>query len=152
MEFPYCDEVPYWKTSRTSPDGWIQKTVQLLQRLGATNISEMFGASCGRAAFVLAFSFGVDNFRVVWPVLPPRKAEDAQSARVQAATLLYHDCKAKAVAASVLGPRNAFIGALLLPDDRTVIESSLPTLTAHLSDTKRLCGPVVEVESISKGM
>lgn len=141
MNLPYCDEVPYWKTSRTAPDTWIQKTVDLLRKLGASDISEAFGSSAGRAAYILAFNFTADRFRVVWPVLPPRKPEDGAAARIQAATLLYHDCKAKAVAASVLGPRDAFIGALLLPDNRTVTESSLPALAEHLNTSRRICGP-----------
>lgn len=141
MELPYCDDVPYWKTSRTSPDTWIQKTVRLIKELGCTDVGEAFASLSGRAVYILSFRAGPDRFRVTWPVLNPRNPKDEPAARIQAATLLYHDCKAKAVAAAVFGPRTAFIGSLLLPSDQTVTESSYPDIIAHLDGVKRLCGP-----------
>lgn len=119
---PYADEIRYWKTGQSSPDTWIEKTICVIKEMGGSGVSEAFGSSRGRAAFCLSFEIGDEKFRVIWPVLPVRRAEDERAARIQAATLLYHDCKAKAIAASVLGARAAFFHALQLPDGRTVGE------------------------------
>lgn len=126
---PYADEVRYWKTGQSGPDVWIAKTVETIRGMGATDVAEAFGSSGGRAAFCLSFQIAGERFRVIWPVLPVRRVEDERAARVQAATLLFHDCKAKAVAASVLGSRAAFFSSLLLPDGRTLGEVATPVLT-----------------------
>lgn len=127
-ELPYADEIRYWKTGQSSPDTWIEKTIGVVKEMGAVNIAEAFGSSRGRAAFCLSFEICSEKFRVIWPVLPTRRTDDERAARVQAATLLYHDCKAKAIAASVLGPRTAFFNALQLPDGRTLSEVATPLL------------------------
>jgi hypothetical protein len=129
---PYADEIRYWKTGQSSPDAWIDKTVGVIKEMGGLNISEAFGSSRGRAAFCLAFEIGGERFRVVWPVLQTRRPDDERAARVQAATLLYHDCKAKAIAASVLGTRTAFFHALMLPDGRTLAEVANPLLAESI--------------------
>ena len=78
---------------------------------------------------------------VVWPVLRVKKPEDQAAARIQAATMLYHECKARALAAAVFGVRAAFIGNLVLADNRTVVETSTPELTEHLKQPRLLTGP-----------
>jgi len=137
VELPFADEVNYWKTSRSSPDAWIGKAVELLKKLGATHIAEGFGARDGKAVFILTFDIAEDAFRISWPVLPSRKPADEAAARIQAATLLYHDTKARALSASILGPRTAFVGSLLLPDGRTVSETSLPAIAKHLQQASQ---------------
>lgn len=130
-KLPYGDEVPYWKTGRSSPDVWVEKTKSVLFRLGVKQVDEAFGSVNGRAAFMLAFESQGEKFRVCWPVLRVRKPEDEPAARIQAATLLYHDCKAKAVAASVLGLRTAFFAHVALPDGRTMADIATPLLAAQ---------------------
>ena len=76
---------------------------------------------------MLAFSFGDERFKAVWPVLTSKSGNEC-SARVQAATLLYHDVKAKSVMAKVLGFRAAFFSYLMLPDGRTMVEMATPEL------------------------
>ena len=44
--------------------------------------------------------------------------------------MLYHDIKAKAVAAKVHGARAAFFQYLLLPDGRTAAQAAAPELTS----------------------
>ncbi len=127
-ELPMAHKMPYWQSGRSSPDVWIERTKKVIRDLGGTSISEAFGASEGRAAFMLRFESGGEFFRVVWPVLPTRTPKDEPAARTQAATLLYHDCKAKAVAAAVHGVRTAFFYALELPDKRTVSQLATPAL------------------------
>lgn len=57
---------------------------------------------------MVRFSVGGEVFNIVWPVLPS-KTGDTYSARRQAATMMYHDSKAKLLAAQVIGMRTAFL-------------------------------------------
>ena len=126
----YAEEVGhYWKTSRSSPDVWVERAKQQIEKLGGTVLMEGFGnePATGRAAFALAFEIGEDRFKLVWPVLPS-KTDDARAAKIQAATMLYHDVKAKSISAKVLGARAAFFTYLMLPDGRTAAEVSTPEL------------------------
>lgn len=130
----YAEDLPYWKSGQSSPDTWVERTVKVLQSLGGTILMEAFGKDAsGRAAFVLACKIGDDNYRVVWPVLPS-KAGNEKAARIQAATMMYHDIKAKAVSAAVLGVRSSFFSYLQLLDGRTPVEMSKVEIanTLHL--------------------
>ncbi len=134
-----AEKLPYWKTSRTASDTWIAKAVQVLRDVGATDIHEAFVSQNSVATYVLAFKLNDSKFRLMWPVLQPRVAADMPAARIQAATFMYHSCKAKAMEAAVIGARAAFAGQLLLGDDRqTVAEASDELLSQHFSATKRL--------------
>jgi len=126
----YAEEVGhYWKTSRSSPDVWVERAKKQIEKLGGTVLMEGFGnePATGRAAYALAFEIGEDRFKVVWPVLPS-KGGDERAAKVQAATMLYHDVKAKSISAKVLGTRAAFFSYLMLPDGRTAAEVATPDL------------------------
>ncbi|GAI85532.1 unnamed protein product, partial [marine sediment metagenome] len=89
---------------------------------------EGFGSVEGKAAYMMAFKIGNDSFKVVWPVLPSRTGKPS-AAKVQAATLLYHDIKAKAMTASVLGASVAFFSYMMLPDGRVASELARPELS-----------------------
>ena len=80
---------------------------------------------------LLAFNGEGQQFKVVWPVLPTRSGRDDINARRQAVTLLYHDIKAKAMTASILGVRAAFFNYLALPDGRMASELATPELGAY---------------------
>ena len=132
MDLPYGDELPYWKTSNSSAESWVSKTIAILAKFGAKEISEGFAASGAFSSYVILFRFGAEQFRIVWPVMKYRNPEDQKSARVQAATLMYHDCKSRAVTAKALGVRTAFIGQLLLADNKTVQESATPLIAEQV--------------------
>jgi len=123
----HAEEVNYWKTSKSSPDAWIDRAKRQIEQLGGVVLAEGFGSesTTGRSAFMLAFGIGGDRFKITWPVLPS-KGGNERAARVQAATMLYHDVKARCISATVLGSRAAFFSFLLLPDGRTTAEISIP--------------------------
>ena len=140
MELPYAETLNYWKTGKSSPDAWIEKARRQIEKLGGVVTGEAFGRDGnGRAAYMLSFEIGGDAFRVVWPVLPVKNPRDERAARVQAATMLYHDVKARCLAAAVLGARTAFFAYLMLPDGRQAAEVGIPEL-ARLSPL-RLAAP-----------
>ena len=82
---------------------------------------------------MLGFRVGPDCFKIVWPVLPSKSGKD-RAARVQAATLLYHDVKARCISASVLGVRTAFFNFVLLPNGRTAGDLATPELADSLPE------------------
>lgn len=156
MSLPYAEEVNhYWMTSQTSPDSWMDKTKRLIVEAGGRIISDAFGSQEGRSAFLLEFEIGDDQFKVIWPVLPTRNSKNERAARIQAATLMYHDVKAKCMTAIVLGIRAAFFSYLLLPDGRPATSASIPELETGIPELFRMSsyhqldkGDVVEGEIV----
>ena len=130
----YAEEVGnYWKTSRTSPDRWIEKAREEIAKAGGLMLAEGFGSEpqTGRAAYMLAFELGDDRFKMVWPVLRSKTGHEG-AARIQAATALYREVKAACVKAKFVGSRAAFFAYLLLPDGRTASQASAPELLEAL--------------------
>lgn len=130
MNLPYAEDVNYWRTGQSSADTWIDKARSEIAAAGGKTTGMAFGDSNGRAAYLLDFTFGDQRFRAVWPVLPTRSRKDTdnRAARVQAATMLYHDIKAKAIAAKVHGFKAAFFQYLALPDGRTASQVATPDI------------------------
>ena len=128
MKLPYAENINYWKTSQSSPDNWIEKATKQIQSLGGKVYTHAFGQDDeGASAYMMLFSINEDQFKVVWPVLPSRTGKEIAAKR-QAATLLYHDIKAKCLSATVKGTREAFFQYLLLPNGRTTSQASIPEL------------------------
>lgn len=129
MQLPYAEDIGhYWKTGTSSPDTWLYKTKKVIMDLGGKVQQEAFGSMDTQAAFMLIFQIKAQQYKVVWPVLPSRTKNEA-AARRQAATLLYHDVKAKAMTASVLGVEQAFFSYMMLPDGRVTSEMAVPELS-----------------------
>ena len=125
----YAEEVGhYWKTSKRSPDQWIDMARKQIEEVGGEVLAEGYGSdNKGHAAFMLGFAFGEERFKLVWPVLESYSGEDL-AARRQAATMIYHDVKAKAMTAKVLGFKTAFFSYVILPSGQTAAEASTPEL------------------------
>ncbi len=139
----YAEDIGhYWQTSKTSPDTWMDKAKREIQRAGGQVTAEGFVSETqtGRIAYMLAFTFGDNQFKVVWPVLPSKSGKE-KAARIQATTMLYHDVKARCVSAKVRGFRAAFFSYVTLPNGQTASEASdralLETLPALLLPTPR---------------
>ena len=128
MDLPYAEDVGhYWQTSQSSPDVWIDRAKKIIQDLNGEVLADAYGSADGNAAFMLAFKIKGQKYKVVWPVLPSVSGKIAATKR-QAATMLYHDVKAKAMTASVLGVEVAFFSYMMLPDGRAVSELPRPEL------------------------
>ena len=128
----FAENVNYWKTGRSGTDRWLKMAKDEIKAVGGQILGEMQGGDySGRYAFMLYFSIAGDQFKLVWPVLKSKSGND-QAARIQAATALYHDVKAKCVALKFRGARAAFAGEQLLPDGRTVAEVTNPELVEAL--------------------
>lgn len=125
----YAEDVNYWKTSQKSADTWIDDTIDLITSIKGKVINQAFGTNDGKAAYLLMFKLGDDTFKVVFPVLPS-KVGNMKAAKVQAATILYHDVKAKIVLSKVLGGRAAFFTYLMLPDGRAMSEAATPEIAS----------------------
>lgn len=125
----YAEDINYWQTSSSAPDKWMEKTAQLITNLGGVVLQEGFGSEpqTGRAAYMMMFKIGDDTFKIIWPVLNS-KTGNAIAAKRQAATMLYHDTKAKCLSTVILGARAAFFSYLVLPDGRTTTQASVSEL------------------------
>jgi hypothetical protein len=122
-------------TSKSSPDSWLDKAEQLIRGHGGKVLSRAYGSTAEGAAYLLAFEYGGDRYKIVWPVLPTRRSPEA--ARIQATTLMFHDIKAKLLSGKVIGFRPAFFSYLMLPDGRVTTEVAMPDLAATLPDVNR---------------
>jgi len=109
------EEVNYWMTSRSSADDWIDKTVKLLESFGGLDVDWVYGKQGAQSAYLIQFELLETRYKIIWPVLES-KTGNIRAARVQAATLIYHDVKAKCLTARVLGIRAAFFNYLMLPN------------------------------------
>jgi hypothetical protein len=126
---PFAEDVNYWKTGRADPGTWLDRAKREVAKAGG----EILGSAIvtedatGRAGFMLMFRLNGERFKIAWPVLPSKSGNE-KAARIQAATMLYHDVKARCVSARVLGARAAFFNYLMLPDGRTAAQASTPEL------------------------
>lgn len=151
-ELPYSDDLNFWKTSKSRADTWIDRAEAQIVKLGGVVLASGYGSepAVGRAAFMLGFEIEGNKFKVVWPVLPNKYEGDEKAARVQAATMLYHDIKAKCLMSKVFGSRVAFFSYLMLPDGsgRTASEASFDELSegipAMFSSQQLDSGDVIE--------
>jgi hypothetical protein len=141
VKLPYAEDMNYWQSSKTAPDTWIEKAKAEIIRAGGKVLGEGFVSegTTGNAAYMLMFGFGLDSFKAVWPVLPTRSGKYQSSAKTQAATMLYHDVKARCVAAKVLGTRAAFFNWFVLPTGQTASEAAAPDLVRMIP--RILAGP-----------
>ncbi len=132
-EGPYAEEVNYWKTSPSAPDMWMSRAKREIAKAGGQVLGHgtLTDGEAGRTIFVLTFAFGMDRFKVEYPTLVS-KAGNERAERIQAATMLYHDVKARCVSAKVLGYRAAFMSFLMLPGGRTVSQMAVPDLLEGL--------------------
>jgi hypothetical protein len=134
MELPLAEEINYWKTSSSSPDKWLEKAAEQIEKLGGKVLTYAFGndPEINRQAYLMQFKIGDDDFKVIWPVLPTRSDRDSLAAKRQAATLLYHDIKNKCLNARIRGHRRAFFEYYMLPDGRTAPDASFKELKQGL--------------------
>lgn len=128
MELPDANDLPYWKTSQSSPENWVDKACLEIERAGGVvDLCMPSVRRGGRMAHIIGFSLDGDTFKLVWPVLGHDK-RDRPSAIRQAATMMYHDVKSRCVTARVFGARWAFQAEMMLPDGRTAGQLSTPEL------------------------
>ena len=135
MKLPYANDVDYWRTGTTrTPAQWIELAIGQIRSHGGSNIFQAIGEQDGREAFMLQFDMKGSRYKIVWPVLPVFSTTESNTsaARRQAATTLYHDVKARCVAATRYGDRFGFFQFKLLPNGQTVGQLSDPDLLEHL--------------------
>jgi len=113
-----CRRLPYWDTGQSAPDEWLRKAKEQIEKVGGEVTESGIIMQYNRTVVMIGFALEGDNFRVVWPVLAHDPKENQTAVR-QAATMLFHDVKARCVAVMVKGARLAFHAELILPDGRS---------------------------------
>jgi len=132
MDLPFAETVNYWKSGQSSLGAILDKAHSIIERLGGIVTMKAEGIENGRAAFLLDFYFADERFRCIWPVLPTRKGGNELAAKRQAATLLFHDIKAKSLKCSIFGPRVAFFEYILLENGQTIVQMNNYELIEYL--------------------
>ena len=130
-KLPYAEDIPYFQTSQSNVDTWLDRTKKMIKDIGGIVRREAFANENNTACYLLHFSIGPDNYEIMWPVLPSRAGKQ-KAARVQAVTLMHHDVKARCVTAAVFGPRTAFLPFILLPGGKTAMQVTTPELASGL--------------------
>lgn len=121
-DLPIANDMPYWKTSQSSIEHWIEKTEKLIVSVGGVIHTRIFGMNLGKEGILIAFNIEKDYFRIFWPVLEPVYQKDKVAAQRQAVTMLFYDTKARINRIQIFGPRVAFSDYLLL-GGRTIAET-----------------------------
>jgi hypothetical protein len=119
MDLPNAENINYWKTSKSSPDSWMDKTEAIIEKLGGDVLVRARGKSQGRKAFLLEFVFGSDKFRALWPILPSETGNNIAAER-QAATLLFYDVKSRSLKFHIFGAKSAFFDFYMIENGKTI--------------------------------
>ena len=122
MTLPNAEDLPYWKSGQSPAESWLDKTEKLLVDAGGTVQLRMVGRQGEIEGIIFGFVLAGDSYKLSWPVLPTRKEADRPAARRQAATMIYHDTKARVARLRIFGPRVVFADWLVLGDGSTVAE------------------------------
>lgn len=131
----FAEDVNYWRTGQRDPDTLLDHAERHIVDAGGTIDARGIGRFGGNESVLLGFTIGGERFRITWPVLKTRNDDDRamrRAARIQAATFVLHDVKAKSLAAQVLGWRSAMMPYLLTANGRTLSELSAPELESCL--------------------
>lgn len=144
----YAENLNYWQTGKTDPDGWIEKAKAQLVALGAKIEAQGFGMNGdGKSAYMLGFTIKGDAYKIVWPVLPLKFTNSSErAAKIQAATMLYHYVKAVALYVAVVGPKAALFSHYMLPDGRMASQIATDEL-AVMTPQMLLANPVRQLTS-----
>ncbi len=126
----YAEDLPYWKTSRSSESA-IEQAKSAIEKAGGKVTGEGYMMIDGQAAWMLQFEIDGDTFRYTEPVIESAYG-NAKAAKIQAAVSLKHAIKARCVEAMRKGARKAFIGELLLPNGHTLNEMQTPEIAKLL--------------------
>ena len=129
----YAEDLPYWMTSKSSADTWLEKAAEEISRAGGRVISSGYMSDAVRgSAYMIQFELEKMPFRLVERVIESKAGKD-KAAKVQAATTMYHDIKSRMITARRKGARIAFLAELLLPGGQTVGEMEHGSFVALVS-------------------
>lgn len=130
----YAQDVNYWRTGQRSVDTWMGMATNEIERVGGKITGEALIGMNGISMVSLMFELAGEAYRLTWPVLPvkgnPTRA-DLNAAKIQAATFLYHDVKAKCMVVKVMGARAAF-AQYLLTEGTTIAEQGFAGNTVEI--------------------
>lgn len=121
-KLPNAESMPYWKTSKSGVETWLDKTEKMITDVSGNVHTRINGKSKGVEAIMFGFTIGADEFKILWPVLPVKNPKDKPSAQRQAATMLWHDTKARINRIKIFGPKITFFDYLVLDNGKSVSE------------------------------
>ncbi|MGB5941253.1 MAG: hypothetical protein WBG71_00060 [Leeuwenhoekiella sp.] len=135
---PLAEEMPYWKTSKSGVESWLDKTENLITSIGGVVDTRIVGKSGGKEGIMFGFIIDNDPYKMMWPVLPSKNEKDKAAALRQCATLIYHDTKARINRIKIFSPRVVFADWLVLDTGKTLAETNNKDIRGFLSSMKLL--------------
>lgn len=139
----YAEDIGnYWKTSQAQTETWLDKCKKEIVNAGGKVLRSAVFEEGDKTVIALEFTFGKDSFRSTWDVLPSRTG-NIKAAKIQAATMMYHDIKDSCVKAKVRGFRRAFAEYLILPEGNQTFGDLVKAQS--LTDQRLLLAPPSEV-------
>lgn len=144
-KLPYAHDMNYWQTSKSPAGAWIDKSIDLIEKHGGHVLMSAKGNHMESTAYCIEFTFNDEKFKAVWPVLESKYTNEEKACERQAATMLYHDIKARCMKLAIFGARYTFFDMILLEDGRIagqlsndeIINHSAQFLLTHVDSEKR---------------
>lgn len=138
QDLPFAEDMPYWKTSKSGVESWMDKTEVLIDSIGGRVDTRIIGKSGGKEGIMFGFFINGDAYKLMWPVLPTKKEADRGAALRQCATMIYHDTKARINRIRIFGPRVVFSDWLVLESGKTLAETAGDMVPAAIQGIKLL--------------
>lgn len=134
----YAEQANYWQTSETKPNDWFERAQKEIEAAGGifrrVVQDDVKDPKTGQlTTYTIEFQIGGREMRVAYQTLESKYAEPPSrltARRVQAATALYYDVKARCVDAKFHGVDHAFLPYIVMKDGRTLVEGIVPELAA----------------------
>ncbi|WP_338765917.1 hypothetical protein WAF17_02655 [Bernardetia sp. ABR2-2B] len=120
MSLPFAENMPYWKTSQSGVETWLDKVEKMIVEMGGQVDTRLAGKQRGREAILFEFTVQNDIYKILYPVLPTKKDKDKNAALRQCATLIYHDVKSRLNRIKIFGIRVVFSDYLVLDNGQTL--------------------------------
>ncbi|MEO1417526.1 MAG: hypothetical protein AAFW00_19740 [Bacteroidota bacterium] len=118
----YANDLPYWKTGKSSAESWMNKTEKLITEAGGEVDTRISGKPNGKEAILFIFMLEGARYKILWPVLPTKKIDEQPAALRQCATMIYHDTKARVLRLKIFPPKVVFSDYLIGPNGQTLAE------------------------------
>lgn len=133
---PFANELPYFKTGKSSAESWVLKTEKLIESAGGIVHTRLMGKSLGLEGIMIQFAIEGSQFKLTWPVLPVEKMIDESAALRQCGTMIYHDTKARINRIRIFGPKVVFADWLILENGQTLAQSHESLISGMLNNLK----------------
>lgn len=135
-DLPFAKDLPFFKTSQSDPEKWLDKTEKLIESIGGRVDTRVTARANGKQGILIGFIIEGDYYKLTYPVLAVKDEKNGYAALRQCATLIYHDVKSRVNRIRIFHPRVVFADFLVLRDGSTLAESATTDIPDLLTSAK----------------